>query len=337
MSKVLLTFSFLLVTELTFAASKIVGGTDVPSNSPFSKSVVALLSEYQSDLKVTCTGTLVSPRVVITAAHCLRSIISPNIFVSMGNNPLTNNEKVRVSDLLYFDPQFWGTMDSFNDIAVLLIEKEFNSYEVAEISSQDALKINQPVIQLGYGLQSFDPSENDTQYPRYGKLQALIGYSIVQEISEQKIVTTCDKDHGVMGGDSGGPLLTQKGSRLSLHGVLSQGGPAFGDSGESQRAYYTSPYYFISWINSTLPTEFQIKSPYDLHDQFPTSLIKLVSFKDFPEFNRSQCRNFRKGWEIDDEQICWPATKASCILFEQTEVPGEVFWSDQYSKCELRP
>lgn len=327
-------FAILVSISQANASSKIVGGVDVPECSFFARPVIALLTEYKNQLRVNCTGTLIAPRVVLTAAHCIDKIVSNEIYVANGENPLASQERISVSHLLYYKPQFWD-MNSFDDIAVLVLEKEFNSFEIAQLVDPSTLSIGKSVIQLGYGLQTFQPSTSDINYPDFGKLQMLVGKSKVSKIQNQRIETTSPGSLGVMGGDSGGPLFTLKENKLYLNGVLSQGGPSFGEV-NLQTAYYTSPYYFISWINSVLDNDLRLNVSFPLQNQFPDSTIKVVPSHEFPQFNRDQCRGFRSGWDISaEDQVCWPSTKKSCEEFEREEVPGEVYWNSSTSVCAI--
>ena len=84
-----------------------------------------------------------------------------------------------------------------------------------------------------------------------------------------------------------------------LCGVLSQGGDSYSS--------YVSPYYFINWINSTLPKAHNIKVDFKLEDQYPHSKTQVIPVKEFPSFNKTQGQSYRPGWDIDNEQVCWPS------------------------------
>lgn len=322
------------LVAIAFADTKIVGGADVPFGSKFSRPVVALLTEYKNELLVSCTGTLISSQVVITAAHCLNHIISDQVFVSNGENPLSNNEKIKVTHLIYYSPQFWNNFETGDDIAILVLEKKFSMFDILKIGRPDYLKLGMSVTQLGYGFQSFSPSRSDMQYPSYGKLQILDGKSKIVEINKQKIATESPSGYGIAGGDSGGPVVIQNDSMLYLIGVTSTGGQSYNDDGSTTPgAGYIFPYYFINWINSALPSGLQLNVTFEVKDQFPESNIKVVPVRDFPSYNKNLCNRHRTGWDIDKDQSCWPSTRESCEFFERNDVPGAVYWNENEKRC----
>ena len=70
-------------------------------------------------------------------------------------------------------------------------------------------------------------------------------------------------------------------------------------------------------------------------NQFPESNISIIKVEDFPKYNRENCQSYKSVWDITKEQVCWPSTQESCLYFEQSEVPGEVFWNSITKSCDV--
>lgn len=317
-----ITILLLMVSFNSFSQNKIVGGTDLSKDHQLSKSTVALIYEFKNRLQVACTGVLIGPRVVLTAAHCIDSIVNDRVFVALGEDAFSSLNRVKVSHLIYYKPAFWTNIESMEDLAIILLETELKDYSVNSIGHRDQIKVADQVTLIGYGFQSFEPAPDEEEYPHFGKLQILESKSLVDSIYNHQIEIISEDGTGVMSGDSGSPLIFQN----KVCGVLSQGGDSYSS--------YVSPYYFINWINSTLPKEHNIKVDFKLEDQYPHSKTQVIPVKEFPSFNKTQCQSYRPGWDIDNEQVCWPSTQKSCELFEQ-EVPGEVYWNSELSVCEI--
>jgi hypothetical protein len=108
------------------APSTIVNGTYTGSSFP---SVGALLFDYDKNGVIDgddlfCTGSLISPTVFLTAAHCVVSSYTPpgsQWYVSFDPDLYANRIKVIKADAYYYDPQYGHDQANLHDLAVIIL------------------------------------------------------------------------------------------------------------------------------------------------------------------------------------------------------------------------
>lgn len=175
-----------------------------------------------------CSGTLISSRVYVTAAHCFSDSIS-----TYGTDPTTGAPIVAVTFApegidgggtkyfgdYYFDPQF-GTgkgLANFDqdDVAVVIFNRDVpvGTYGALPPIGYDAsLAPKTPLTLVGYGIQDFTRGGGQPQ-PVITDVRTTAASSLVASnnvISDSFIKMAPQKAHGdgaVCNGDSGGPDL----------------------------------------------------------------------------------------------------------------------------------
>jgi secreted trypsin-like serine protease len=158
---------------------------------------------YSDGTWLYCSGTLIAPRIFLTAAHCGDAAVE-RVRVSFDTAYVDGKSKV-YAGTFYASPAFSSNQDDPNDIAVVVFDKEVKGITPARLPEADSLSDlpgDQQFTSVGYGAYAFVRGQflyNDVRMVATGTLFTI--NSAWLRISMNPALG----DGGTCYGDSGGP------------------------------------------------------------------------------------------------------------------------------------
>ncbi len=210
--------------ESELLASGIIGGTRVLQNENDSSTVALIrykISKYESGI---CTGTMIAPKVMLTAAHCVPAaakdtyvIFHRSISCESGYKPEKNVQKVaKVIPHEEYTPIKSAEVESENDIAIIILEdKAPANYPIYSIAVPTEIK-DSSLFFYGYGV--IGSNKRGMGILRKTSLSKS-NFSIHE--ADKKVKVRQDAGKGICYGDSGGPGLVNVKTESQILGVNS--------------------------------------------------------------------------------------------------------------------
>jgi secreted trypsin-like serine protease len=202
-------------------ASSIIAGENVEATDPVALSTISLKD---------CSATLISPDLLVTAAHCVSEQVGFNrVGVIKKVSILTNlswlSKYTDSSEIIlhpkYFINIFDNKIEDY-DIAIIKIPKALPSDRfkpVAILAPEYLLEANTELLLAGYGAQSAQDSSVTYKYPLQKTKKTFLNY-----LENRLVIKQENGKEGVYHGDSGGPAYLETQMGLLLVGATSRPG-----------------------------------------------------------------------------------------------------------------
>lgn len=189
--------------------------TDMPVNQQ--NAVVSLYLYLGGGEMAGCTATLISPHIILTAAHCVNhngsQISASNVEVNIGPNSASPINTLYAQSV--HTNQFYGGSERY-DMAIIVLNNPYYGVTPIPIRNGGTSGLYGEYSQsVGYGKTNYDPYEwNSIRYWTSMPICA----------NGSGAITACGyQSTGIGQGDSGGPLLYEFTEGIRVIGVASTG------------------------------------------------------------------------------------------------------------------
>ncbi len=223
------------------SARPLVGG-EIETGYPGAVALLADIDGTGSGEEVFCSGTLVSPRVIATAAHCIDEAGSnPEITAFFGANAYGEGTRIGVTRA-EAHPEWSGELEDNHDLGLLLLGFAADPAWAVPLQREAITEADMgaEVRRIGFG--RHDPGE---ELPDGAKRS---GTTTINFVSTQDWISAGGESLITCSGDSGGSVLIDRGDGEQLVAVHSFGFDCESGANGSTRIDLYADDFVVPWI-----------------------------------------------------------------------------------------
>ena len=181
-----------------------------------------------------CSGTLIHPRVFLTAGHCTDGVDPGEVWVNFNQDGTNLKGILDVAQVITHPDYWWGPTSNPHDVGVLILKKPVKKLKPANLPEEGFLdqllaegKLRQgseraKFTLVGYGA-TLDWPPPDIYYEDY-RQYAVSEYQALLDVWLRMSQNQATGDEGTCYGDSGGPAFwTEPDGTEVLVGITSWG------------------------------------------------------------------------------------------------------------------
>jgi MYXO-CTERM domain-containing protein len=230
----------------------VIGGSETPEGL-FPAVGALLIGVGSAEPEVVCSGTLIAPDAVLTAAHCLDPLLieeeMPGFTLALDANTAGPSEIVRGAELhqhAEFDPDIDPIvgLGQWFDIGVLILAEEIDTVDFAYLPSAKEgaeLEQGQEVDIVGYGVTT--PLLVDFGVKHHASAH-------IAGVGEFEILISTRGEPQNCFGDSGGPALADFGGGPRIVGIVSRSPDPYASALCEDGGVDTRVDWYLEWIHS---------------------------------------------------------------------------------------